>query len=327
MVNLLTATDLPQIVSRRTMTELQNKRLKVSSGSAADQNKGEDSEVSPHTEDRDHLQGVSPQLAAQADMLLCVTQGSHTVELPVHKTILTAHSPVLSDAIESTLGSKAPQDSLPRLPLYGNDILAVHSALAHIYQGYILPDESAQVKSLLPVISFKDLPVYIKHMSFFDKYSMTIVAQTQLESLMPILRRCLQARQLNSADAATVLECAASAQNSKLAKLVPMVALCDAIIIRRFSVFACQQELMTSKLFTTSMLSIARGLSSLHEQSLLDMQPWHLSMQSYKCKTCRSGLIDRYSRPFHGDKLPQSIALITTEVAIMHNISAEALGL
>lgn len=309
------------------MTELQNKRLKVSSGSAADQNMGENSEVSPHTEDRDHLQGVSPQLAAQADVLLCVTQGSQTVEFPVHKTILTAHSPVLSDAIESTLGSQAPQDSLPRLPLDGDDILAVHSALAHIYQGYILPDESAQVKSLLPVISFTDLPVYIKHMSFYDKYSMTIVAQTQLASLMPILRRCLQARQLNSADAATVLECAASAQNSKLAKLMPMVAPCDAIIIRHFSVFACQQDLMTSKLSTTSMLSIARGLSKLHEQSLLDMQSWHTQVQSYKCKACRPLLSDRYSRPFQGDKLPQSLQLITTEVGIVHNISSEALGL
>lgn len=213
-----------------------------------------------YKEDRQHLQGVSPQLAAHADLLLCTAEFSGMmVGFPVHKMVLTAHSPVLSDAIESTL-SEGANDGLPRLPLDGDDDLAVRSALACIYHDYVLPSGASSTRRSMPDISLSDAPTHVSHMKLYDKYSMAIVAQTQQHALMKTLRPYMQHGHLTNADTAAIVECASGAQGCNA---VPLLALCESIMIRHFSDFTCQYELMTSKLSPACLLSISRGLFKL----------------------------------------------------------------
>lgn len=227
-----------------------------------------------YKEDRQHLQDVSPMLAAQADLLLCVTECSEVVGFPVHKTILTAHSSVLGDAIESTLGNNI-HGGLPRLPLDGDDVRAVRSALACMYHDFVLPRGVSSPKASMPDISLKHVPVHTSHMRFYDKYSMTIVAQTQLEALMKPLREYMQHGEITTEDAAAIIACASDAQGSNS---VPLVAACESIIVRYFPSFASQYESMRSQLSTASLLSIARGLYKLQERTMSELRDCNFSM-------------------------------------------------
>lgn len=282
--------------------------------------------------DRQHLQGVSPQLALQADLLLCATDGSQSVCFPVHKLVLSAHSPVLSD-IFATLTAHTDKTGLPRLSMQEDNIAAVRNALAHIYHVFDLPSDHSSATPSMPALSLGDLPAYASYMEFCDKYDMAIVAQALLARSMPVLRNYLHAASLETTDLTKILDCTAAAHAYKL---VPMLAMCEAIIIKHFPAFACNCETMTSKLSNASMLSIAKGLSKLKEQLYADMERYDARVQdvvshcvpgAFGLLSCQESLKLNMGRNRHRGQQQKSLQAISNSVASVHNIPTAALGL
>lgn len=226
----------------------------------------------PYKEDRQHLLGVSPQFASQTDLLLCVKDGDHMLGFPVHAMIISAHSPVLCEVLESTSIPRTPREGdLPRLPMTSDSRSAVCSALACIYRYLPLSAMMSQAKAAYPEpeISLDSAAVHASHMRFYDKYGMTRVAEMQTKALMTSLRRCTQLTSLTKEQISQVLECTAAAEDCKL---VPLLALCEAIIIRHFAAVSLDPQLMTSKLSSASMLRVAQGCIKLEQDTFKDLE-------------------------------------------------------
>lgn len=280
-----------------------------------------------------HEQGVSSQFAGQADLLLCATDGSQSVCFPVHKLVLSAHSPVLSD-IFATLTHNSDKNHLPRLNMQEENIAAVRNALTHIYHAFVLPSEHSSARSSVPALSLDDLPAYASYVEFCDKYDMSIVAQALLERLMPVLRNYLHVAWVDEADLSKILDCTVAAH---VYKLVPLLAICEAIIIKHIPAFACNSEMMTSKLSNASMLNIAKGLSLLKEEMHSDMVRYDAKVQDivshcvpgpFALPSCQEGLRTEFlSVDKHHGQQQKDVQAISLLLASVHNIPTAALDL
>lgn len=206
-------------------------------------------------EDTQHLQGLPSLLVQQADVWLCVWEEGQIFAFPAHKTIIAAHSSVLSDLIHSAL---KPQDwQLPRLPMMDDSCAAVRTALACIYSNFPQdPSDAPPLAIVEPEVSLEFAAAHISHMKFYDKYDMRQVAKVQTKALMEPLQECLSATQLDDASAAHVLQCAVAAEHCKLEA---MLGLCEAIVIEQFPVFVRNLNEMTSQLSSSSMFRIGQA--------------------------------------------------------------------
>lgn len=235
-------------------------------------------------EDRQHLLGVSSLFASQTDLLLCVRDDAFNQEweFPVHRIIMSAHSPVLSDLLQSTLNQ--PQAQQSRLPMVDDCCWAVCSALNCIYRDLPLPEQEEQAfrakrqKSLTPSklactpgLEHAPLCCIISSMEFCDKYSMTRVAKLTIQAAMAHLHEWAQLASIYPSKNTQILDCITVAE---VRGLLPMLAICEALIICHFT-DATQvrdtetaTQLITSKLSTVSMLRIAQGRMHLQDAKL-----------------------------------------------------------
>lgn len=221
-------------------------------------------DTSSFCEDRQHLQGIPTHFASQTDLLLTVQDGTETIGFPVHKTLVSAHSPVLSEMLDS-LVHKQEQTQLPRLTMMDDSCAALRSALQCIYEGYHTTEATAHPK---PAPQLSTAATHISNMKFLDKYNMAKVAQMQTEAFMAPLRGLVQHTIVSEEEVAHILDCAAAAQACEL-ELV--LALCEAIIIAHYPTFALQHLLMTSKLLPPTIFRVAQGYIQLLQNAMSDM--------------------------------------------------------
>ena len=227
----------------------------------------EDQYTCEYKEDTQHLQGLPLLFVSQADLLLCVKDGDQTTGFLAHRSVLTAHSPVLGEMLGLSFNNS--QERLPYLPMVGDDCSAVRSALACIYSQSARADGTPRGDCTSPNNSLAAAAVQASLLRLCHKYSMTGVAQLQSEALMEPLRKCAnEANDVSQEQIALVLDCAAAAEDCGLGA---MLELCEEIIITNFPGFA-QYQALTSKLSSASMLRIAQGRLNLQYDGISDMR-------------------------------------------------------
>lgn len=141
-------------------------------------------------EDLQHLQGLPPLLAEQADLNLCCKENAHEVVFPVHRVIISAHSPVLSkaltdlrsSAVDAGLGSKM------QLPMIGDSVTAVREVLFLMYRWFT--SDTATPRTLLECNSGFMLSD-AKNLILAHKYSMNSILLAQEEAILDGIREVM----------------------------------------------------------------------------------------------------------------------------------------
>lgn len=108
-----------------------------------------------------YMLGLSEQVASMADAVLFVQE----TDLPVHTYILAANSPVFADMLEAA--PTAPQKSKPlrKIPLEGDSLPVVRTALKYMYLGsYVVSPSKPAIQSCEDAAALA---------TFAHKYSMT----------------------------------------------------------------------------------------------------------------------------------------------------------
>ena len=224
----------------------------------------DNSPAKPYEEDCGHLQGLLPDFASQADVVLCVKDSDHIIGFPVHKVIISGHSIILSQMLEN-LQPETLQRQRPSLMMMDDSSSAIRSALACMYRSFPISGSKSQAKS--QQISLDDVPDHAKHMKLYDKYNMAKVAEMQTEAFMQPLRTCGSAPTLSSESVCCILHCAAAAEQCGLDG---MLALCEAIVTKHFSLFLSHRDLLTSQLPCASMLRVNENRMKMQQQTLDD---------------------------------------------------------
>lgn len=238
------------------------------------------------------------------------------------------------DDLFATLPDQSDKTHMPRLSMKEDTVAAVSNALAHICHGFVLPNQDSSARNSKLAFVLCNLPAYASYIEFCDKYDMAIVAQALLAQTMPVLRNYLYASWWEEEHPSQILDCTAVAHAYNL---VPMLAMCEAIIIKHFAKFACNCEMMTSKLSKESMLNVAKGMSKLKEDMHANMVRYDARVQDivshcapvpFGPPSCQEVLktdfltLEWLQRQQHID-----VHVISTLVASMHNIPTAALGL
>lgn len=254
----------------------------------------DNSPAKPYEEDCEHLQGLLPDFASQADVVLCVKNTDHSIGFPVHRLIVSGHSTILSQMLENLqpVADETVQRQLPSLLMMDDSCSAVRSALACMYRSFPTSGSRSQAKS--QEISLECVPDHALHMRLYDKYNMARIAEIQTEAFMELLRQCLSITDLSNNSAGHILQCAAAAEECGLGA---MLALCEVIVMKHFPLFDSCRELLTSKLPSTSVLRIYDSRMKL-QQKILDKTAAALEQSTIEIKALLRTLHDvRYSNP------------------------------
>lgn len=228
-----------------------------------------------YEKDTQHLESLSPRFASQVDIMLCCRDGQRKVAYPAHKTILSAHSPVLSKILEQLQPTsdnvKQQSARLFQLPMVDDDCAAIRSALHFVYAW--LPSEQATPYTLLEA-NLKTTSSSPEIMVFAHKYGMSNVLLAQEAALLRGLHKidfCTQPKsrvpshQLFQQKHTHILECAAIAETCGCNTLLTF---CEAIIAVHFHVYQQKPDVLTSKLSTSRMYMICQGVLE-HQQQFL----------------------------------------------------------
>ena len=121
-----------------------------------------------------------------------------------------------------------------------------------------------------PKVTLETAPILAMHMELYNKYDMIRLAKLETSTFTPALRECLQLVDAlsNSEIVPHVLHCAAAAEKCGL---VAMLALCEAIVVKHFSFFICERDMLSSKLSSASMLRIAECRNMVQEHVIDDL--------------------------------------------------------
>ena len=222
-----------------------------------------------YQEDRQHLEGLLPDFAAEVDLVLLVKDQQRTIGLPVHASWISAHSPVLGQLLnELRSAGKQDTEEISRLPMTDDSYAAWMAVLKCIYGSCPrikdLPQSSSTHSCSAPKVSLEEAPSRAEKMLLSHKYGMTKVLGFQAEALMKPLREAICAECYTKASfqkySAQVLDCAAIADKCEC---YAMLALCEIFIIQYHSACDAQRELMVEKLSKQTMLRI---ISQLHRR-------------------------------------------------------------
>lgn len=222
-----------------------------------------------YQEDRQHLEGLLPDVAAGVDLVLLVESEEHRVGLPVHAALMSAHSPVLGQLLLELreTGSKQHKQQTACLPMTDDSYAAVVAALKCIYGSFPrqdeLPQSSKKYSYSAPKVDLAkaEASLCAQDMLLSHKYGMTKVLESQAEAFMEPLREAVLSKiigYLNKYEpyCDQVLDCIAVAQTCEC---YAMSALCEAFIIRFYRCFLTKQDVLLAKLPKESMLQIMLG--------------------------------------------------------------------
>ena len=249
-----------------------------------------------YQEDRQHLEGLLPDFAAEVDLVLLVKDQQRTIGLPVHASWISAHSPVLGQLLNESpatgfaihqqihntamsqleyhfwypakLCTTGKQDTehISCLPMTDDSYAAWMAVLKCIYGSCPrikdLPQSNSTHSYSAPKVSLEEAPIRAEQMLLSHKYGMTKVLGFQAEALMKPLRDAICAEKYPKPNcqqySTQVLSCAAIADKCEC---YAMLALCETFITRYYSGFDAQRDLMVETLSKQSML---RLISELH---------------------------------------------------------------
>ena len=170
-----------------------------------------------YEKDDRHLQGLAAQFVSSVDLLLCAWDGKAMFGFPVHRVIILAHSPVLSELLEDLSGAEqnaSRQKTMPRIPMTGDSCTAIRAALDCIYGSYPSASKGSSMSALL---GLQDAAACARNMVFPHKYGMTLVLTFQEEKVIPVLRRALDRwifdQRPDDDSFAHIVECASMAEH------------------------------------------------------------------------------------------------------------------
>ena len=233
-----------------------------------------------YEEDNQHLLGVPPHFALQADLFLCTDHSDIRIAFPVHRQLLSACSPVLGQVVfenlQTSAGSISTQDlspkSLPVLPMIQDDPSAIRGVLRRIYSVYSANDAPSESSTDAAQGSLRTAPELTKQLALAHKYGMTKIAS----DIEAVLREALQSLFSQSIRASGeepdwVLDCHTAAEKlDAIAELSAIGAtlqdMCETIIAVNFKLFALNFKL-DSKLSAASMLRVASKVFSIQRKT------------------------------------------------------------
>ena len=212
------------------------------------------------SQDNQHLLGVSPSFAAQADLELCAGKPDKRLGFPVDSAVISGHSPVLSPMVEE-VQSKSEQQrqeaSQPTVPMVDESSTAVHALLEHIYQPFHLENSKEGNKTDTAALSMDTAGAILDTASLAHNYGMTKVLSAQEQGFMILLQPLLirPMGNLSKDEHSFVLKCASVADQYKLSA---MSEFCEGVIALHFTSFSHEEHAMGSTLSSASMLRKAQ---------------------------------------------------------------------
>ena len=210
-------------------------------------------------EDRAHLQGLDTTFAGNVNLILCAKDQERVIGFPVHKDIISAHSPVLCQIMgELTTSCSNPQ----QLPMVDDSCSAIRDILARIY-GAFGHTSKQSVPSVACSFSSKHWSVTANTLRLCHKYAMikleSALEESLVQPLTQYLRRWPSTQQHNM-----VLEIASVAEECNRNSLL---VLCEAYVVKYFAYYESKPNAM-SKLSSASMFRISSGLSRHHPETM-----------------------------------------------------------
>ena len=234
-------------------------------------------------EDVAHLEGLDPSFACTVNLVLSAQDKDQTVKFPVHKDVVSGHSPILCQFI----GELPPADkSTPHLPLVGDGSLAVHDVLAHMYAPFRTSKQTASTAA--SPVSLADWSVVLDRLRLAHKYSMFSIGVAQEKSLMVPLSKLVNGP-YHERSSALVLQIATVAQECKCQTIL---ASCEAFVVKHFQAYAaaCQPEVV-SKMSPASLFRISQGLMQLHEAAMRSAEQEY-NMCAREAQACSQKRVD-----------------------------------
>lgn len=207
-----------------------------------------------------HLEGLPAEFTSKVDLILCVRQGAWNLGFPVHKSIISAHSPVLCEAI---LDLQPPEDQadaqsseLLRLPLVDDNCSAVRAALSSMYESCTWATRSAKARQNGD--NLWEASDCVEHIRFAHKYAMNKTLQLQQKTLVHYLCKLCTSETVysHSPDCAFIFKCIGLAEELVLNEVLQA---CEAVIVANFEAFR-QPQTLAIKLGPSSMLAIATAV-------------------------------------------------------------------
>ena len=173
-------------------------------------------------EDRQHLEGLLPAVAAGVDLVLLVRSEKRTVGLPVHAALISAHSPVLGQLLLDlrATGGRHHNQQTACLPMMDDSYAALVAALKCIYGCFPgqkeLPQSSNTCSYSAPNVNLAEAALCAPDMLLSHKYGMAKVLGLQAEAFMEPLREALLSDIWDRSEykpyCSQVLDCTAIAQ-------------------------------------------------------------------------------------------------------------------
>ena len=250
----------------------------------------DDLKLQDYEEDTQHLQGLPSLVASQVDLVLCVKDGDSTIGFPVHKILLSLHSPILSKVVEQLQPTADLCGKAPSLPMVGDICAAVRSAVTFMYR-WISSDEDTP-QTLLTANLGKSLP-NANDMLLSHKYGMSNILLSQEDAVLEGLHRTIfepvyTTDQPYTSQHAKILDTAEIAERCGCSTLLTF---CEASIIAHFHVYLKKQDVLNSKLTTASMLRIAQGVAKYSMEWQRRLQgSTSTTSGSFSCPVCRKAL-------------------------------------
>lgn len=144
--------------------------------------------------DDQHLQGLATQFVSSVDLLLCARDDKLMFGFPVHRVIMLAHSPVLSNLSEDLPEldhRESRQQTMPRVPMTDDSCTAIRAALSCIYGSYPSSEGVSRAGSVSAALPLQKAAAQAQNMILPHKYGMTKVLACQEEALIPVLKQAL----------------------------------------------------------------------------------------------------------------------------------------
>ena len=208
------------------------------------------------SQDNQHLLGVSPSFAAQADLELCAGKQAKRLGFLGDSAVISGHSPVLSPMVEEVQSHSQRQEaSQPTVPMVDESSTAVHALLEHIYQPFHLENSEEGNKTDTAALSMDTAGAMLDTASLAHHYGMTKVLSGQEQGFMILLQSLLvqPTGNLSKDEHSFVLKCASVADQYKLSAISEF---CEGVTALHFTSFSHEEHAMGSTLSSASMLTI-----------------------------------------------------------------------
>ena len=216
-----------------------------------------------HHVDTKHLEGFPAIFKSNFDLVLTARDGSQQIAFPVHQIVIAQHSPVLSSMLEDLHNENSSKTAsildLPCLPMVGDSCSAIQTALAFMYNRLPKPSEIPTRLRQAPwplKLTLDMVPSKASQAEFAHKHGMI---GFQIAQEAALLEPLCDEMDVNMTDwkstVSQVLDCAAAAAHFNLGAVL---AVCEALIIKRFLYYTEEAAQLESKLSVASMHRIAR---------------------------------------------------------------------